>query len=250
MNNLLELKGVEAVKQKINNELSTYVLKEIKDEDDVKLAKGQRASLVKLSGALDTERKRLSKEMKTTIDNLITSITKPINDIDTMLEEYELKFKDERLYNIVTLFETLPSKLSFEEIYEESWLNKTCNWKKEVTEKIDKVNNELEIIVTISSDKRLFKCYLDCFDIVQAKKEFDEMLKEEEDSNLIKKIQEEAKLQETKKFVQTSIFPNEDMVIEKTYTSYGISFKCDENTFNRIKKFIETVASDVVASKL
>lgn len=249
MNNLLELKGVEAIKQKINDELSTYVLKEIKDEDDVKLAKGQRASLVKLSGALDTERKRLSKELKTTIDNLITSITKPIGEIDAMLEEYELKFKDERLYNIVTLFETLPSKLSFEEIYEETWLNKTCNWRKEVTEKVDKVNNELEIIATMSSDKRLFKFYLDCFDIVQAKKEFDEMLKEEADSNLIKKIQEEAKLQETK-YVQTSIFPNEDIAIEKTYTSYGISFKCDENTFNRIKKFIETIASDVVASKL
>ena len=107
--------------------------------DQMKLAKGDKATLNKLKKALNDERIRREREymspfaeFKAQIDDLIKAIDKPVALIDRQVKEYEEQKKCEKRQAIEEYFDSqcdFPEWLKFDRIFVPSWLNATCSMK-------------------------------------------------------------------------------------------------------------------------
>lgn len=175
MNELLELKGLEALKVAVEAELSVYNKINVNDDDSYKNAKKDRATLNKLSKAVDTERKRLAKELKNNVDEIILLVDTQINFIDEQTNAWENKLKEDRKIMIDEKYFNLNCPVSLERIFDEKWLNITCDWEKELLGVVDKINRDIEVIKMISSDETLLNIYFECLDVALAKTKYDQL---------------------------------------------------------------------------
>ena len=107
-------------------------------EDQIKLAKADRASLNKLKKALNDERIRMEKEymipfteFKTRINEIISIIDKPIAAIDTQIKDYEEKQKNEKEETIRQYMSgyVLPYEIPIDRIWNPKWLLATISIK-------------------------------------------------------------------------------------------------------------------------
>lgn len=101
-------------------------------DDQMKLAKDDRAKLNKLKKALNDEIIRLEREylipfnnFKAQINELIGIIDKPVKLIDRQVKEYEDRKRSEKIASVKEYFETLerPEWLAWEQIVQERWGN-------------------------------------------------------------------------------------------------------------------------------
>ena len=127
-------------------------------DDQIKLAKEDRANLNKLKKALNDERIRQEKEymqpfnvFKAQINEIISIIDKPILMIDGQVKEFEEQKKKEKLEQCKLIFDATahPEWLNFEQIFNQKWLNASVT-QKAITEEIDTaittINNNISAL--------------------------------------------------------------------------------------------------------
>lgn len=127
-------------------------------DDQIKLAKADRATLNKLKKTLNDERIRMEKEymipfneFKARINEIISIIDKPIMAIDTQIKEYEEEQKAEKERNIKAYLHTyeLPYEIPVEMLFSQKWLNATVTMKQIYEEVNDRVAQVTEDVKTL-----------------------------------------------------------------------------------------------------
>lgn len=179
-------------------------------DDQIKLAKEDRANLNKLKKALNDERIRQEKEymqpfnvFKAQINEIISIIDKPILMIDGQVKEFEEAQKQEKRKMIELIFDSTghPEWLQFEQIFNPKWLNASVT-QKAITEEIgfiiDTVNqciSTLQILPEFSFEAiEVYKTTLDINKALEEGKRLAEIQK--------KKAEAELKAAETIKIVE------------------------------------------------
>ena len=155
-------------------------------EENMNDAKKARATLNKVSKALDDKRKEIKKQYCEPLD----IFEKDVKEIKALIDEgskkigdqlnvFEEKRIEERKNEIILYFNSLAFDLvPLEKIFNKKWLNKTCsNWKEELDSVISKINQELDIINSFGlSDEEKLEIkgyYLDCLNLTTARSQFD-----------------------------------------------------------------------------
>lgn len=130
----------------------------IYSDDQIKLAKADKAALNKLKKALNDERIRREREymepfnqFRAKINEVISIIDRPIAAIDSQIKSYEELKKAKKLEEIKDYFGSLatPTWLDFDQIFEQRWLNTTCSMKQvqeEIAQKLDKIDADLHVL--------------------------------------------------------------------------------------------------------
>lgn len=128
----------EELKNELQEKVSMYQGLIYSDEQ-IQLAKKDKANLNKLKKALNDERIRLQKEymipfneFKAKIDELISIIDKPVGLIDKQVKEFEEQKKSEKLEAIKEYWNRVVSKehpLKFERVMDQKWLNASVSMK-------------------------------------------------------------------------------------------------------------------------
>lgn len=173
---VLVLTGYEVLREQVKDELKAYVPTPATTPEDYKVLKTNRVELNKLSKKVDDERKRLTKELKKEIDDIVNIIDGVSLQYDIEAKNWEEKLKELRKKEIELYFITqLKTAVKLEDIFEERWLNATCDWQKELAEKIERVENDIAVIKMISPDnEELINIYKEVGSVVEAKKVYDE----------------------------------------------------------------------------
>ena len=143
----------EELKRELTEKADLYA-SVVYDEEHIKQAKADRASLNKLKKALNDERIRREaeymqpfNEFKAKVDEIIKIIDKPVAEIDKQVKEAEEKRKNEKRLEIGQLWQETehPDWLTLPRIFNEKWLNATFSFRS-ISEEID------ERLAMISAD--------------------------------------------------------------------------------------------------
>ena len=147
----------EELKKEISAKAHQYALAVYSDEQ-IKLAKTDRANLNKLKKALNDERIRREKEymqpfndFKAKINEIISIIDKPVQLIDGQIKNYEEQQKLEKKDKILCCFENSihPEWISFEMIFNEKWLNASVKMsaiEEEISLKLEQITADLQTL--------------------------------------------------------------------------------------------------------
>lgn len=148
----------EELKNELNAKADQYATV-VYTEDQIKLAKADRASLNKLKKSLNDERIRREKEylepfneFKLKINQIIAIIDKPIYMIDKQIKEYEDLQKQDKRKEIEDFFAGIvdkPEWLSLDQFFDPKWLNASVSMKsvtEEIGTKLDLIKKEVETI--------------------------------------------------------------------------------------------------------
>ena len=136
-------------------------------EDQIKEAKADRAKLNALATAIDDERKRIKKQclqpyeqFEAQIKDLLAVIKEPVALIDSQIKGYEEEKKSKKLEEVKALFEKLKDAegeelefVSFEQIFEDKFLNASLSLKMVETVISNKFNAIKHDIKTIAELK-------------------------------------------------------------------------------------------------
>lgn len=153
-----ELKfNYEELKTELKQKTADYKVM-VYTDDQIKEAKADRAKLNGLAKALNDERIRREREymepfnvFKGQINEIIEIINEPIQIIDAQVKEYEQKKKDQKLDEIIDLWndKEKPEWLQFEQVFNKTWLNASTSMKKvgeDIDLKITQVKTDLQAI--------------------------------------------------------------------------------------------------------
>lgn len=145
----------EELKAELQEKVSMYETT-VYTDDQIKLAKDDRAKLNKLKKALNDERIAREKDymqpfnqFKAQINEIIGIIDKPIAVIDRQVKEYEEKQRQDKLETIKEYFETVKLQdfpLELEQIMDCKWLNASVSMKlvqAEIDAKLEQIKNAL-----------------------------------------------------------------------------------------------------------
>lgn len=147
----------EELKKEISAKAHQYALAVYSDEQ-IKLAKSDRATLNKLKKALNDERIRREKEymqpfidFKTKINEIISIIDKPVQLIDSQIKNYEEQQKTKKKDDILCYFESCehPEWISFEMIFNDKWLNASVKMsaiEEEIGLKLEQITADLHTL--------------------------------------------------------------------------------------------------------
>lgn len=145
----------EALKSFVLEKVSTYGNVTNYSDEEIKIAKADRAELNSLKKEIDSKRKAFKKaflqpyeEIEESIKEVIALIDEPISLIDARIKEKEARDKEEKRKKINAFIES--HKLEGIEIpFNESWLNASVSLKKaqnEIAEMIEGIHGDLEIL--------------------------------------------------------------------------------------------------------
>lgn len=148
----------EELKTELSAKVENYKTMAYTDET-MKDARTDRASLNRLAKALNDERIKREKEFmvpfnefKAQIKELISIIEEASENIDAQIKEYEDRKKKEKLEAIEKIWDEViehPEWLQCSDIFSTRWLNASVSMetvKKEIAEKLEKINTELGIL--------------------------------------------------------------------------------------------------------
>lgn len=136
-------------------------------EEAIKEGKEDRAKLNKLKTAIDTRRKEIKKQwaepymvFENKIKEIMALIDQPIAEIDSQLNAYETKRKEERQTQIREIYllavpDELKQLLPLERIFDQRWLNKGTNLDtidEEISKIVERTNNELAALRAIEPE--------------------------------------------------------------------------------------------------
>ncbi|MEI8087243.1 MAG: DUF1351 domain-containing protein [Paludibacter sp.] len=138
------------------------------NENNIDLAKKDKAMLNNASKVLNTKRIEFEKEFlkpfgefKEVVAETIKLISDCTSKIDVVVKQSEQIAKDQKRNEIKKYWETKQfSLVSFEKIFDEKWLNKASKEKdifKEIDTKISKINDDLVTLEAIGQDVELLK---------------------------------------------------------------------------------------------
>lgn len=170
----------EALKKELSERLQRYQGLVV-TEDAIKEAKDTRASLNKVTKAIDDERKRIKKlycgpleifeNQAKELTGLVTNI---IGEIDVQIKSFEQQAKDAKREAIESYFAELRFYLvGLDKLWDEKWLNSTVSdkqWKEQLSGKIETIKANIAIIDNYPEEDRaaVKTFYLDCLDLTQA----------------------------------------------------------------------------------
>ena len=147
------------------------------NEDNIDLAKKDKAMLNNASKLLNAKRIELEKEFnkpflefKDVVSETVKLISDCVSQIDSVVKESEQKAKELKKQQIVEYWNSKNFNIiQFDKIFNESWLNKTTSLKSvfaEIDTKIETINNELTSLNVFNDDAELLKSiYLDTLNI-------------------------------------------------------------------------------------
>lgn len=214
----------EELKQELTEKVSVYETM-VYTDDQIKLAKSDKANLNKLKKALNDERIRREREymqpfneFKSKINEIISIIDKPVAVIDKQVKTFDEKKKQEKLEAVKKLYEELNTYewLNFEQIFNERWLLASVSmrqvqdgiegWLNEVKTNLDILANLPEFAFEATE---VYKSTLDVQKALNEGKRLAEMIKrKQEQERLQKEVEERAKAEaEAKK--QAEMIANE-----------------------------------------
>ena len=158
----------------------------IYSDDEIKLAKADKAALNKLAKALNDERIRQERtymepfsEFKNQVAELISIIKKPVAAIDAQVKAFEEKQRAEKLekvkayYAAAVLFDEPASKLvPFEIIIDPRWMNASTSMQsveKAIDEKVAKIAADLAVVRSLPAYAfEAEQMYLNTLDLARA----------------------------------------------------------------------------------
>lgn len=131
-------------------------------DDQIQMAKADRANLNRLKKALNDERIKREREymesfnvFKAQVNEIIGIIDKPCAVIDRRVKEFEERAKEEKRYAIEAYWQEIlqagkiPAGIGFNHLFNEKWLNASVKMPaivKEITAKLEQIENDLAVI--------------------------------------------------------------------------------------------------------
>lgn len=211
----------EELKASLSEKVENYKNLVYTDEN-IKLAKTDRANLNKLSKAINDEKirvKNLLLEPYTTFENqckdLIAIVDEAVKNVDSQIKAYEQNIKDEKLKEIMNFFienvGEYEQLIDFDKIYNEKWLNATYKMdqiQKDLLHIFAKTKTDLSVIDTQFTDENINKqvkmsyfnniadvnvltlAILDGNKIIENNKKIEELQQKEENSQNVTKSTE------------------------------------------------------------
>ena len=167
---LVKLSGFNLLRAEVERQLAEYELVDVTDDSSYKEAKKQRASLNKVSTAVDTERKKLAKELKTEVDKIIELVDSTIKVLDERTTSWEENLKAQRQTEIAEFYQTLnfPQEIPLERIFDSKWLNITSDWKTELAAIRSKITSDLAVVKAFDSSQVFLNTYYKFLDVTTA----------------------------------------------------------------------------------
>lgn len=175
--------NLEQLKEYIGGVVAKYQNASYTD-DQMKLAKADRADLKRLKEDIETKRKAVKARwnepyvaFETEIKNITALIDEPVALIDGQIKDYEARRKESRKTELQAVFDkanTLGTLVSFESVLEPQWLNASVSSGKAVTSLIGKLEGmakdiaQLESVVSAENRTVCIKHYLDTLNLADA----------------------------------------------------------------------------------
>lgn len=200
----------EELKQELTEKVGMYETM-VYTDDQIKLAKSDKANLNKLKKALNDERIRREREymqpfneFKIKINEIISIIDKPVAVIDKQVKAFDEKKKLEKLESIKELFENTSDKpewLKLEQIFNDRWLLASVSMRQVqdgVEGWINEINSNLGVLAELPEYSfeatEMYKSSLDIQKAISEGKRLEEIQKrKEEQERLQKEADERAK---------------------------------------------------------
>ncbi len=147
----------EEIKKEVAQKLE-YYKNVVYDETEIKEAKKDRASLKKFVEALENKRKEIKKqclapyeEFEKEEKEIIAMFSETTLSIDSQIKNFEQAKKDKKLDEIKGLFVSaeFPEWVSFEQIFDERWLNFSVSLKNietQIKNAREQIDNDLEML--------------------------------------------------------------------------------------------------------
>lgn len=211
----------EELKQELTEKVGMYETM-VYTDDQIKLAKSDKANLNKLKKVLNDERIRREKEymkpfneFKAQINEIIVIIDKPVAVIDKQVKAFDEKKKLEKLKSIKELFESISDKpewLKLEQIFSDRWLmagtsmrqiqDSMEGWFNEIKQSLDTLSNLADFAFEATE---VYKSTLDINKALNEGKRLLEIQKRKEEQERLQKEAEER----TKAKKQAEMISNE-----------------------------------------
>lgn len=224
-------------------------------EDQIKMAKEDKAKLNKLKAALNNERIQRQKEwnapfaeFKSKVDDLISIIDKPVAMIDKQVKEYDKQQEDAKREKIKELWDGLEGKpdwLKLDACFSNGWLLKTCSMSKVkgcMEEIIATSNRDIatleqlpeysfEAIVAYKKNRKLDEAIAEATKLTNLRK-----MKEAQEEEQRKKAAEETTQKQAEQTVKDSTEPaSVAQTVGENATVYHMVFECDINISQALK---------------
>lgn len=152
----------EELKAEITEKAKTYETM-VYTDDQIKLAKSDKAKLNHLKKALNDERIAREREymkpfneFKSQVNEIISIIDKPVSVIDKQVKEYDQIKKREKAKKCLELFEKLNHYdwLDYSKVSNPKWINATFTLKKvqeEIEGKLEQIENDLKTLSSLEA---------------------------------------------------------------------------------------------------
>ena len=202
----------DELKAELTDKVKTYETM-VYSDDQIKLAKSDRANLNKLKKALNDERIRREREymkpfedFKAKINEIIGIIDKPVALIDKQVKEYEELQKEAKSKEIEKIFYEIerPLWLDLNQIFNSKWLNSSVSIsaiEKELTERVDAILRDLETLSDLPEygfeATEIYKKSLDLNSALSEGRRLAEIQRKKEEAERARKEAELLKLSET-----------------------------------------------------
>lgn len=197
----------EAIKAEVAERVKHYSAL-VYTEDQVKLAKADRAKLRKFVEALESKRKEIKAQclapyeaFEKQLKEIVAIVNEPIALIDGQCKEFEDKRKEEKREAILAYWyavleeNKVPAGITFEQMFDEKWLNSSVKMTavcKEFNAKLERIEKDLETLAEMPDigfeAKEIYLSTLDINKAIAEGKRLVEMQK--------RKAEEQAKMTE------------------------------------------------------
>ena len=248
----------EELKKEVAEKLDKYN-NMVYSPENIKEAKEDRANLNKFKQVLETERKKIKKQIlepyndfEAKIKDITSIIDEPINAIDKMIKEVDQKDREAKRITLENYYlgyaGDLIKDIGFESILDDKWLNKSFTLKKakeKIVNKIQEIRENIETLNNLTSYSFEAKTkYIETLNIVTAlnyANELADLERKKIEEFEIKEAEAESKVtqtnlkQEEKKEQTISNINQEAYQPKRTWISFKALLSVDEA--KRLNKF-------------
>lgn len=262
----------EELKSELNQNLEKF-RNLVVTEYAIQAAKTSRADLNKLKKEITSKVSEIKREhlkpfdaFKKETDELIRLIDEPVNAIDSQVKTYEQKIKDEKLSEIILIWEKekpCEPVISFDQIFNEKWLNAGITLKKvkeDIVKLVTRIVTDIQVIEAYNSEFEiaLKEVYLKDFDISLTMREkaryeqrkLDDAARQEQ--LRINKEENERKQILLKKQKEEEViikFPDEEQTKKELIFEFENEIKDDLETIEELELRIISLKKDIDKNK-
>lgn len=223
----------EELKNELLEKIEVYQTLVYTDEQ-IKLAKSDKANLNKLKKALNDERIRLQKEymkpfddFKSKIDELINIINTPVNMIDSQIKEFDEMQKNKKREEIERMFSEMNVSewLNLDMIFNQKWLNTTVSMKS-INQELSEILNKIETDLTTLSNLPEFafesiEVYKTTLDINKAIQEGSRLLEIQQRKLEQERLQQEQQQEQQKKpYIKPQLIEESQQHINRVWLGF------------------------------